>query len=732
MKCNPVRWLLGLLPLALLGWVAVQLNHQSIAADLKQRTQAAFAKENLAWSEASFSGRDGILRGRAVEDTDPQRAVQIARSVWGVRVADSQIDLVEKAENYVWSANRQNNRVRMRGHVPNEATRKSILGVAAATFPGAEIDDRLTLARGVPQQDTWLAGVSFALRQLAGLKRGEVRLENLGLGVVGEADDQNAYRSMKTALANQLPRGLRLIDERVTAPVISPYVWTARSASGQITLSGFAPNERMKDEVFAAAKAAFQGAPVVDRMEIADGAPQGWQAAVGQALKDLARLEEGSIETRDAQLTVTGLARNEEAAEAARRGLRSGLPQSFKLTDQIRFREPPPPAPPAARVVSPYTSAAALGDGAIVLTGYAPNEIARTSAGEAARRKFPNRRIDNRLELADGAPDVWQRCYEAGLAALARVATGRMQMSDRRVDVTGATDDEALVQAVGNDLASNAGPECQTRAALDYQAPPEPDLVWRALWNGQTVTLEGDVPSERVRAELAEQARQIYTGAQVVDRMRIVSSRSRVWPVVADQGLRLLARLERGEARLDKQLLTIAGDARDAGTAADVRARLGRDLSAGYRGRDIIEVRAAPPPAPPPAPAPAPRQTEADACQSALKAAASEGMIRFERASAVIDQESNDTLNKLASVAKTCPNVTIEIEGHTDSEGTPERNQRLSDRRAQAVVSYLARAGVDAARLVAIGYGETRPIVPNDTADNRARNRRIEFTVKTR
>ena len=86
----------------------------------------------------------------------------------------------------------------------------------------------------------------------------------------------------------------------------------------------------------------------------------------------------------------------------------------------------------------------------------------------------------------------------------------------------------------------------------------------------------------------------------------------------------------------------------------------------------------------------------------------------------------------LASVVKTCAEINVEIEGHTDSEGTPERNQLLSDRRAHAIVEYLQRGGVDQNKLAAIGYGETRPLVPNDTPENRAKNRRIEFTVKAK
>jgi OmpA-OmpF porin, OOP family len=72
----------------------------------------------------------------------------------------------------------------------------------------------------------------------------------------------------------------------------------------------------------------------------------------------------------------------------------------------------------------------------------------------------------------------------------------------------------------------------------------------------------------------------------------------------------------------------------------------------------------------------------------------------------------------------------IEVGGHASAEGGEAVNRRLSLRRAQAVVSYLVRAGVDRQRLESAGYGATQPIMPNDTEAHMAKNRRIEFTVR--
>jgi outer membrane protein OmpA-like peptidoglycan-associated protein len=71
----------------------------------------------------------------------------------------------------------------------------------------------------------------------------------------------------------------------------------------------------------------------------------------------------------------------------------------------------------------------------------------------------------------------------------------------------------------------------------------------------------------------------------------------------------------------------------------------------------------------------------------------------------------------------------IVIEGHTDSRGGTEMNERLSQERAQAVATYLASRGLDAARIQAVGRGESEPIASNDTTDGRASNRRVEIIV---
>lgn len=101
--------------------------------------------------------------------------------------------------------------------------------------------------------------------------------------------------------------------------------------------------------------------------------------------------------------------------------------------------------------------------------------------------------------------------------------------------------------------------------------------------------------------------------------------------------------------------------------------------------------------------------------------------IYFEYNRAVIRDRSFPILNTVAQVMRDFPDITIEIQGHTDDRGSDRYNLRLSGERAEAVRQYLIQRGIPATRLTARGYGEERPIQPNRSRAGRAANRRVEF-----
>ena len=864
MRCNPLRWLWGVvLVLGLLGIAHLRGSLTGIETELKQQAQVALEKGGLNWATIEFDGRDGTLTGKASDAVEQRAANQVADNQWGVRRVRNRTEIIEEQRTYTWTASLRDSRLRLTGFVANENTRRAIVGAAKATFPQLEIDDRMRLARGASEPEAWLGAISFGLRQLSGLKPGaRVELEGDSLTVAGEAETPAAYQMLKSALSNGVPPGIKITSENVVPPVAKPFVWTARLSASQLQLGGYVPSEQTRTAIAAAAQKAFAQRTIVDRMQIASGEPDDLVAAAAGALGKLARLEEGGIDLRDTEVRLSGLAAKQETVEALRGDLQSGMPQSYKVSEQIKFREA------TIKSVSPYTSFLAVDESGVRLTGYVPTEAARSSLLSAIRSRFGGRQVRDDLELGAGATDGWLACMMGGLQGITRFGNGQLQLVDRSLRFVAVTDDEDAADAVRAEVTTAANRSCDPQFALTVNAPAEPELNWRAVATANEVLLEGQVPDQATRSELTRAATRLFPKSRLVDHMSVSSASSKKWGKTADTGLQVLSTLRVGEARLAGQELTVSGEAPDTAVATSARQHL-RDLPKGYSGRDVIRVRSdamiwaeqeakkqaetearrkveadrkqalaraealaqaqaeedrrradaerqrveaerrkaederrraelaeverrraeedrrakdeaarkaadksrtaavtstpptvAPVPedpvratrtAPPAAStqsstevrptAPTPQQQAAlqpksterndeEACRQVIDDAGEHGVVRFERASSDLSRQSASTLDRLAEAANACGRLIIEVEGHADAEGTPERNQSLSERRAETVAGFLIERGVPAERLKSIGYGATQPVAPNSTAHSRALNRRVEFTIK--
>ena len=101
----------------------------------------------------------------------------------------------------------------------------------------------------------------------------------------------------------------------------------------------------------------------------------------------------------------------------------------------------------------------------------------------------------------------------------------------------------------------------------------------------------------------------------------------------------------------------------------------------------------------------------------------------FQTGSAVFGAPAREKLSKIAGIVSSHPGLSLDVEGHTDSVGTDEYNQALSEKRAQAVRDYLVKQGVSSKSINSKGFGESTPIAPNETAEGRQKNRRVEMIV---
>jgi len=112
-----------------------------------------------------------------------------------------------------------------------------------------------------------------------------------------------------------------------------------------------------------------------------------------------------------------------------------------------------------------------------------------------------------------------------------------------------------------------------------------------------------------------------------------------------------------------------------------------------------------------------------------LLAVTFKGDVTFDTNSTAVRPGLYSEINRVAGVLSQYPNTLVRVEGHTDSRGTNEYNQDLSNRRAAAVKTLLVQRGVAESRIEAVGFGETMPVATNDTEAGRARNRRVEIKI---
>ena len=104
--------------------------------------------------------------------------------------------------------------------------------------------------------------------------------------------------------------------------------------------------------------------------------------------------------------------------------------------------------------------------------------------------------------------------------------------------------------------------------------------------------------------------------------------------------------------------------------------------------------------------------------------------INFDTDKSTIKKESMPIIEQIIEMMRDASGIKLSVEGHTDSDGSNESNQLLSEQRAKAVVEAIVKAGIDKSRLSFIGYGEEKPIADNSTEEGKAKNRRVELIKK--
>ena len=226
------------------------------------------------------------------------------------------------------------------------------------------------------------------------------------------------------------------------------------------------------------------------------------------------------------------------------------------------------------------------------------------------------------------------------------------------------------------------------------------------------VVVGGVVPDEATRAAILARVRELYGTDRVVDQLgvdKLAAPPNWVDHVrsVLDPDLK---QVTQGQLRIAGNVVEVSGNVDSEAIHTQLLGQIATQLNnPTYTVRDGLRVGAP--------------------SQQLLDSALAQRTIAFEVGNATLTAAGAKVLDDLVPILHQFSGRRFEIVGHTDDSGPREANVALSAARADAVKAYLAAKGIPAGDIVTSGAGPDRPIAPNNTADGRARNRRIEFRV---
>jgi OOP family OmpA-OmpF porin len=351
----------------------------------------------------------------------------------------------------------------------------------------------------------------------------------------------------------------------------------------------------------------------------------------------------------------------------------------------------------------------------VTLGGSTPLPAIKGRLLDAARASLSGVDVTDHMGLSRGAPARFDAAALLLIDQIGKLKDGKITISDTQVSLSGMARDlggrEAIAAALKN------LPEGFSVAANEIKAPP---YIFQAYKDpvAVTLTLTGYVPDNNVHAALVAAAGRKFFSEKAVDNLKASVGAPAGFANAVIPALGALSRLSTGTLVVSDREVKLSGDALYEAAAGQIRAGLTKDIPQGWQAKAEISVK------------PAAAPVDATVCQQLFSDLLGRGKIRFESGRATIDPDSAGLLDRLIETALRCPTANIEIAGHTDTDGDDGFNKALSEKRAQAVVDYLVKAGLPADRFKATGYGSLQPVASNDSDEGKAQNRRIEFVVK--
>ena len=531
-----------------------------------------------------------------------------------------------------------------------------------------------------------------------------------------------AMRFRATTVAGRVVGPGRVVDhmgvtpaKALTAPRFS--LELLRNDDG-VSMIGLVPNDWDSATLTEAAAAVATEDNLANMLETADFAiPEGWVAAVDFGLVALRLLPRSKISIAADRVIVTAI--SDSPAQKRRFEADLGRAMPAGLIVDVRISAPRP-------VIAPFTLRFVIdGDGPRFDACAADSDRARARIVAAARRAgMPGTPA---CTQGLGAPSPrWSEAAEAVIGAMAELGAGSVTMSD--VDVTliaGSSVAQADFYRVIGELTARLPDVFSLKATLVPAAQAEgaqgPARFTATRSPEGAVQLRGRILDDQMRAAAEAFARARFGSANVYVATRLDESLPPDWGTRVLAGLAGLAELASGSVLVEPERVQIKGITGNQGARAEIARVLSNGLGQGaafavdvtYDER-LDPARALPTPA---------------ECLALATRVLERRQVSFAPGKADIEGDSASVIDDLATALSDCAGATLEIGGHTDSQGRAESNLALSQQRADAVLAALAARRLDVSAMTARGYGAAEPIADNATEEGRVANRRIAFRL---
>jgi OOP family OmpA-OmpF porin len=550
-----------------------------------------------------------------------------------------------------------------------------------------------------------------------------VSTDGLLLHLSGEAPNE-ADRFRAIRVANKIVSAERILDEISVAPsteLSAPEFSMEILRNGlDVQMVGLVPWEFDTSAFISRIEALDAELSVENMLETAShDVPFAWNSAADFALSALKSLQAAKISVTAGRVEVVGLTGSEEERDRKRMELARGRPRDVIAALDISAPRP---------AITPFTLRFAMDEAGARFDACSADTLeARSAILAAGRAAGASGRLECTVGL--GSPTSrWQEGVVSAIESLARLGAGTVTFSDTDVSlvVPASVAPEVFDREVGDleqdlpDAFSVDGIRLPPTDAQISESEAQAEFVARRTSGGR-VSLSGRVTDERTRDAIQGVAQANFGPGAVTMSARLDPDLPGGWPLRALLAVDVLGYLDSGVVRVRPDGVDVTGVSGQQDASDQVSRLLAEKL--GSRAVFALDVRydeALDPIAQMPTPA---------RCRDWIAEIVAERKITFDAGSTTVGGESAEVLDEIAEVLRECGRMSMEVAGHTDSQGRLETNMRLSQQRAEAVVAGLLARGALVSEFVAKGYGPEFPIADNGSASGREANRRIEFSL---